>query len=170
MPILGSNLRDAMSLIDWLGKGLLLPPGAKAPHGLEVEQVNHVHDIDELLLQAGDRTRDGKCLVDVKDYERSRFYGDVCRAERLEVLRHLDEVRSRMASLVESQVVGRFGVAITEVIQGDFVDLFMMRCAFGKKHLFSERVFRLYECGGMPVSWAGSYPSGRLVVFFAPAG
>jgi len=52
-----------------------------------------------------------------------------------------------------------------EEILGDFDYLMLLRAAAGKTKSFSEQLYCIYQAGGYPCGWSGSYPEGELVVF-----
>lgn len=77
----------------------------------------------------------------------------------------LEPVQRQMWQILEDQFSGVLPEIEIGEIDGFFRHLQYLRGASGQTDSFDERLYKVYQAGGYPCGWAGSFPEGELIVF-----
>lgn len=80
----------------------------------------------------------------------------------------VDSVTNMISPLLREQASKFLSEYESGQIANDFASIVFSRSVRGTEPGLYERCFDIYQRGGFPCGWQGTYPAGRLVVFVPP--
>jgi len=82
-----------------------------------------------------------------------------------DIWKYLENISKVLYEHLLNQLVPSISEYEMQEIAGFFEHLIFLRTTQGETDCFYEKLFTVYQAGGYPCGWSGSFPEGELIVY-----